>query len=133
MTVKILFKTWTALKDILIDPSLSEHHMNLLVDQSMQIIVAMTNTPSTGLMDVLLKLDTYGREVEAGPCAECDALLASALRDRASLFGPLGAQGLAAAGWDEHRPRLLPEHETPYDPSPRYAFHRDKDTRSSHP
>jgi hypothetical protein len=133
MTVKALFQTWTALKDILTDPQLAEHHSDLLVDQSMQIMVAMTTTPSIGLMDVLLKLETYGREVEAGPCAECDALLGSALQDRAAIFGRVGRQGLAAADWDEHRPRPPQERQTPNDPRPPYPTGRDQDSRSSHP
>ncbi len=58
MTVKALFQTWTALKDILTDP----------------------------------------REVEAGPCQECDALLDAALRDRALILERRSGPGIAASG-----------------------------------
>ncbi len=98
MTVKALFQTWTALKDILTDPHLPDEHSDLLVDQSMQIIAAMAKTPSAGLMDVLLKLEAYGREVEAGPCQECDALLDAALRDRALILERRSGPGIAASG-----------------------------------
>jgi hypothetical protein len=133
MTVKALFQTWTALKDILTDPHLPENHSDLLVEQSMQIIAAMTNTPSGGLMDVMLKLETYGREVEAGPCAECDALLGSALRDRANILERLGKPEVAASGRYEHRRRPLQERSSQDDRCHIYTPRRGEDSRPSHP
>jgi hypothetical protein len=133
MTVKALFETWTALKDILIDPSLSEDHSDRLVSQSMRIIVAMTSTPSIGMMDVLLKLETYGREVEAGPCAECDALLGSALHDRAIIFSRRAGVGIAASNLDEHRPWPPQECQSQNDPGPAYTPDRDQGSRSPYP
>jgi hypothetical protein len=138
MTVKALFETWTALKDILTDPNLSEDHSDALVNQSMQLIVAMTDTPSNGMTDVLLKLETYGREVEAGPCDECDALLGSALQDRAIIFeqryrsGQEG-RGLAVIDRGEHRPRPPQERYSQNDPGSPYTPRRDQDSRSTHP
>ena len=99
MTIKARYETWTALKDILADPDLSEEHSDVLVNRSMQIIQAMTDTPSAGMMDVMLKLETYGREVEAGPCEECDALLESALSDRAILFSRRDGSGHDGRGF----------------------------------
>jgi hypothetical protein len=133
MTVKALFHTWTALKDMLHDPYLCEDQSDLLADQSMEIIVAMTNTPSAGLMDVLLKLEIYGREVEAGPCAECDALLGSALRERTMILAQLGKPGVAASARDEHGPWPPLERRGSHDQRSPYPQYRGEDPRSSHP
>ena len=93
MTIKALFDQWTSLRALLIDPHLPDDDMDVLADQSMQVLQAMTQTPSTRLADVSLKLETYGREVQAGPCDACDALLGSALRDRMAILGELGYAG----------------------------------------
>jgi len=133
MTVKALFQTWTVLKDILNDPYLCEDQSDLLADQSMEIIVAMTNTPSSGLMDVLLKLEIYGREVEAGPCAECDALLGSALRERTMILARLGQPGVAASARDEHGLWPPLERHRRNDQLPPYSQYRGEDPRPSYP
>ena len=132
MPIKALFETWNALKDILADPNLSEDHSDVLVNQSMQIIAAMTDAPSNGMMDVLLKLETYGREVEAGPCHECDALLRSALQDRALIFTRRNALAVASAAPDEHRLRPPEERRTEDDPGSPYASNRDQGSRFPH-
>ena len=98
MPIKTLFQTWNSLKEQLIDPHLPEDDMDRLVDQSMQVIQAMAHTPSSGLLDVVLKLEIYGHEVEAGPCDECDALLGSALRDRVAILARLGREGACDGG-----------------------------------
>jgi hypothetical protein len=146
MTVATLFKAWDVIQDMLSDPTLSDDENDTLVDQSRQLILALTHAPATGLVDVLLKLEAYGREVEAGPCEECDALLASAMHDRVLILGRLEQghkpglrerSGLAAIARDEHRPphfRPAQQHETVDDQhaSPPHSY-RGQNPRSAHP
>ena len=133
MTVKALFQTWTALQDLLHDPDLSDEQSDLLANQSMEIIVALTKTPSAGMMDVLLKFEIYGQEVAAGPCAECDALLCSALHERAMILSQLGDRGVAAPDQDEHGRWPLAEHPRSHDQRTPCAQCRGEDPRPSCP
>ena len=133
MTIKSLFQTWNRMKEMLIDPHLPDDAADMLADQSMQVIQAMSQTPSTGLMDVLLKLETYGREVEAGPCDECDALLGSALRDRIAILGGLGHTGRGATPLDEWRHAKPLERQRHDDVAPVYVAYRGQDPGSPPP
>ena len=133
MSVRTLFQTWNSLKEMLIDPHLSDDDMDRLVDQSMLVIQAMTQTPSAGMMEVQLKLEAYGREVEAGPCDECDALLRSALLDRIAILSRLGHMGCLDSERGEHRsaePQECPDQD---DVSLVYAAYRGQNSGSPYP
>jgi hypothetical protein len=133
MSVRTLFQTWTALKRMLINPHLSDEDMDRLVDQSTQVIQAMTHTPSTGLMEVQLKLEAYGNEVEAGPCDECDALLESALQDRIAILNRLSHMERLEADLNEHRSAEPQESADQDDIGPVYAAYRGQNPGSPYP
>jgi hypothetical protein len=130
MSVTTLFHTWNALRRMLINAHLSDDDMDRFVDRSMHVIHAMTRTSSTGLLEVQLKLETYRREVEAGPCDECDALLASALQDRVAILSRFGQMGRPVGEMAAHRSADPQECPVQDDVAPLYAAYRGQNPGS---